>query len=480
MDPHEPTGMMMEIARLLHKPPAELKGFHALEGIQTLIETLCQPQESFSDANDGDERFGKRRLALPSRSQLDHRHVLLFIVFPALSLTVDETDSEFEFWALRILQTLLTGFDGDATGNAEASIACSPSGTRLLRATYPGSILLALASRMDSRSGSVVERTRELAARLLRCCVTALNSGNLDGEEDVSTLESLAHADAEAATRLSWHTRILMETLMHRVRQTRPNPTRSPPAAPSPGPKGDVGATASALADMILLCATQFLRGDDMMDLIHGKRSAEGNLKEIIEYFRDCSRSSLKLRGALLEACTTLLPRLTAREFDVVQQEALPRLLGFVQGVPEGDKEFREPLMVDFLTRVSLTLMDALGKNRDIETVSRQLSSAATTDNDASAMDGEHHTDVDFLATTFHSLTCVSMVLSQMTTHSSEKAKDILLNVAMELAGKLCDNERMVSEVAQLFESCPDKRCKQHVLAVCNTKGGRNTTIESK
>ena len=479
MDPHEPTGMMMEIARLLHKPPAELKGFHALEGIQTLIETLCQPQESFSDAKDSDERFGKRRLALPSRSQLDHRHVLLFIVFPALSLTVDETDSEFEFWALRILQTLLTGFDGDATGDAEASIACSPSGTRLLRATYPGSILLALASRMDSRSGSVVERTRELAARLLRCCVTALNSGNLDGEEDVSTLESLAHADAEAATRLSWHTRILMETLMHRVRQTRPNPTRSPPAAPSPGPKGDVGATASALADMILLCATQFLRGDDMMDLIHGKRSAEGNLKEIIEYFRDCSRSSLKLRGALLEACTTLLPRLTAREFDVVQQEALPRLLGFVQGVPEGDKEFREPLMVDFLTRVSLTLMDALGKNRDIETVSRQLSSAATTDNDASAMDGEHHTDVDFLATTFHSLTCVSMVLSQMTTHSSEKAKDILLNVAMELAGKLCDNESMVSEVAQLFEACPDERCKHHILAVCNTKGRAGTsTIE--
>ena len=49
--------------------------------------------------------------------------------------------------------------------------------------------------------------------RLLRCCVTALNSSNLDREEDVSTLESLAHADAEAATRLTWHTRMLMEIL---------------------------------------------------------------------------------------------------------------------------------------------------------------------------------------------------------------------------------------------------------------------------
>jgi hypothetical protein len=124
--------------------------------------------------------------------------------------------------------------------------------------------------------------------------------------------------------------------------------------------------------------------------------------------------------------------------------------------------------------------MEISGKNRDIETVSRQLASAATRVNEASATDGEHHTDVDFLATAFHNLRCVSVVLSQMTTHSSEKARDILLNVALELAGKLCDNERMVSEVAQLFEACPDERCKQHVLAVCNTKGGRNATIESR
>lgn len=480
MNPREPPRMLMELARLLHKPPAELEGSHALEGLKTLIEALCQPRQALSDANDDGERFGKLRLALPSRSQLDHRHVLLFIVIPALSLTVEETDSEFEFWALRILQTLLTGFDGDETGNAETPIVCLPSGTRLLRATYPGSMLLALASRIDSRSGSVAERTRELAARLLYCCVAALNSSSLDREEDVSTLESLAHADAEAATRLTWHTRMLMETLMRRVREIRPTPTRSPPAAPSLGPEDDVSATASALADVILLCATQFLRGDDIMDLIHGNRSADGILKEIIERVRDCSGSSSELRRALLEACTTLLPRLTAREFDVVLREALPRLLGSVQGAPEGDQGSCGPLVVDFLTRVSLTQMEISGKNRDIETVSRQLASAATRDSDASAMDGEHHTDVDFLATAFHNLRCVSVVLSQMTTHSSEKARDILLNVALELAGKLCDNERMVSEVAQLFEACPDERCKQHVLAVCNTKGGRNATIESR
>ena len=29
MGPHEPPRMLMEIACLLHKPPAELKGFHA-------------------------------------------------------------------------------------------------------------------------------------------------------------------------------------------------------------------------------------------------------------------------------------------------------------------------------------------------------------------------------------------------------------------------------------------------------------------
>jgi hypothetical protein len=480
MNPSEPPRMLMELARLLHKPPAELKGSHALEGLKTLIEALCQPRQALSDANDDGERFGKRRLALPSRSQLDHRHVLLFIVIPALSLTVDETDSEFEFWALRILQTLLTGFDGDKTGNAETPIECSPSGTRLLRATYPGSMLLAMASRIDSRSRSVAERTRELAARLLQCCVAALNSSSLDREEDVSTLESLAHADAEAATRLTWHTRMLMETLMRRVREIRPTPTRSPPAAPSLGPEDDVSATASALADVILLCATQFLRGDDIMDLIHGNRSADGNLKEIIERVRDCSGSSSELRRALLEACTTLLPRLTAREFDVVLQEALPRLLGSVQEAPEGDQGSCGPLVVDFLTRVSLAQMEISGKNRDIETVSRQLASAATRVNEASATDGEHHTDVDFLATAFHNLRCVSVVLSQMTTHSSEKARDILLNVALELAGKLCDNERMVSEVAQLFEACPDERCKQHVLTVCDTKGGRNATIESR
>merc|ERR1712216_337574 len=141
---------------------------------------------------------------------------------------------------------------------------------------------------------------------------------------------------------------------------------------------------------MILLCATQFLRGDDMMDLIHGIRSADGNLKDIIERVRDCSGSSLQLRRALLEACATILPRLTAREFDVVLREALPRLLGFVQGAPEGDQGSCGPLVVDFLTRVALVQMESSGKNRDIETVSRQLASAATRDNDASAINREH------------------------------------------------------------------------------------------
>ena len=200
-------------------------------------------------------------------------------------------------------------------------------------------MLLALASRIDSRSGSVVERTRELAARLLRCCVTALNSSNLDREEDVSTLESLAHADAEAATRLTWHTRMLMEILMRRVREIHPSPTRGVHLQlPLLDPRMTSAQWLRALSDLILLCATQFLSGDDMMDLIHGIRSADGNLKDIMERVRDRSGSSLQLRRALLEACTTILPRLTAREFDVVLQEALRALLGFVQ---ERQKEIR-------------------------------------------------------------------------------------------------------------------------------------------
>ena len=470
---HEPSRMLMELACLLHKPPAELKGFHSLKGLMTLTEALCRPRGVLQDANDNGGLFGHKRLAIPSRAQFDHRHVLLFIVIPALSLTVDETESEFEFWALRILQTLLTGFE-EETG--ETPFLCSPSGTRMLRATYPGGILLALASRVDSRAGVVAERTRELAAQLLQCCVVALNSDALHGDEGVSTLVSLAHADAEAATRLSWHTRMLMETLMFRVRELHPTPTRSPPAGPSVGPGDDVSMAASALADVILLCANNYLRGADMMDMIYEQRGIEGCLKSRIERIRDNSGSSVELRRALLEACTTLLPRITAREFDVVLCDALPRLLRFVQGASqtqEHDASSR-PIVVDFLTRVLLTQMSNSGKSKDIETLSRQLATAATRDGDASATDKEHHADVEFLAASYHNLRCISVALSQITAKSSKKAEDILLNAALELAGKLCDNVGMVSEVAQLFESCPDEKSKQHVSALCNAKHTEN------
>jgi hypothetical protein len=474
LEPHEPPRMLMELAHLLHKPPAELKGFHSLKGLKALTEALCQPQDVLSDATDNGGRFGHRRLVVPSRSQLDHRHVLLFIVIPALSLTVDETDSEFEFWALRILQTLLTGFREEETGDIETPFACSPSGTRLLRASYPGSILLALASRIDSRSGNVAERTRELAARLLRCCVIALNSDNLHGDENLSTLVSLAHADAEAATRLTWHTRMIMEPLMLRVREIHLTPTQSPPSAPSLRPMDDVRMTAAAIADLILLCALQLLRGADVMDLIWGNRGADGHLKERIERIQNCLRSPIQLRGALLEACVTLLPRLTAREFDVVLRDVLPRLLSFIQGAPDGDEGSCKPIVMDFLTRVLLTQMLNSGRSRDMETLSRQLAITATMDGVLSATDGALHTDIEFLAVAFHNLRCISVTLSQMTTNSSTKTGDILLNAALELAGKLCNNVGMVSEVTQLFEACPDEKCKQHVLAVCNAKGAED------
>ena len=130
--------------------------------------------------------------------------------------------------------------------------------------------------------------------------------------------------------------------------------------------------------------------------------------------------------------------------------------------------------MVDFLTRVLLTQMLNSGKSKDIETLSRQLATAAMRDSDASAMDKEHHADVDFLAASYHNLRCISVALSQMTAKSSKKAEDILLNAALELAGKLCDNMGMASEVARLFESCPDEKYTQQVLAVCNAKGAEN------
>lgn len=469
IEEHEPPHMLMELARLLHKPSAELQGFHSLKGLMTLTEALCTPPGVLLNASDNGGPFGHKRLVVPSRAQFDHRHVLLFIVIPALSLTVDETESEFEFWALRILRTLLTGFE-EETGEIETPLSCSPSGTRLLRATYPGSILLALATRVDSRAGTVSERTRELAARLLPCCVVALNSDSLHGEPGFSTLVSLAHADAEAATRLSWHTRMLMETMMFRVRELHPMPTRSPPSG------DDVSTTASALADVILLCANNYLRGADVMDMIHEKRGTESHLKNLIERIRDYSGTPLELRRALLEACTTLLPRITAREFDGILHDALPRLLRFVQGASETpeDGESCGRIVVDFLTRVLLTQMLNSGKSKDIETLSRQLATAAMRDSDASAMDKEHHADVDFLAASYHNLRCISVALSQMTAKSSKKAEDILLNAALELAGKLCDNMGMASEVARLFESCPDEKYTQQVLAVCNAKGAEN------
>ena len=343
LGPDQPPLLLAEIARTFRNPPAELRGARELEGLRRFTTALLRaggsrhPDDAWS--------FGER-LASPRRSQLDPREVLLIIVIPALRDSASEQRSPLlEYEILRILNALLTDTDDDRD-----DVSLSPEGVQLLRATYPGGVLFGLAASVDAGIGSPA-KTRDLASGLLRSCVEALRvTLSTSGRESQSVIMSLAHADAAAATRISWRTRIVMEPLMCEIRKLAPDPHRSVPRGELVGE----GASAAAFSDVLALCASRHLDAVEVMKQLQGHQEPRKELRHRIKCIQNAAESPSLLRCALLEACASTLPGLTAKEFTVVLLGILPRVLSFASGDESMSAIPSQALVMDFLTRVLL------------------------------------------------------------------------------------------------------------------------------
>ena len=542
LEPTHAPFILEVLVRVLRNPPLELRGFNQLAGIKNLTVALfgehAKEEESLGF-------FGHRFLA-PRRSILDPRETLLLVLFPILvaggstspSSNIDEGEvgasgSEGEMCALQILRALLVG--DDASGATDVDPPLSSSGLKLLESTFPGAVLLSLGSYVDSRGADSIgssptdltgcsgssscrgapERTRDLAASLLRSCVRALEISirrrlkNSDDPEFTSLLHSLAVADATAAVRLTWHTRIVMERVMGPARNLHPLPKRTPPTAPKfqdmgfGSPTG-VTSFALALADLMRLCAMRAVSTVDLVDLLRGERTTgvtEGILgSEVlagrIETIENAESPSL-LRAALLMASSLALPTCTMKEFGVVQRELLPKILLLIsRSENSGNSEnttaevlWVNSSVVDFLSRVLLTHISgsksraSTNSDRELEVFSRQLATAAVAGNEKLAFNVETEANVATVAGVFQNLKSLHAALLQVTAletealekKSREKAKDILLNAVLKLVGVLSAIGLQL-EVEKLFDYFPEEQCKKQVLTACQSKTGRRNS----
>jgi hypothetical protein len=413
--------------------------------------------------------------------------------------------SEGEFRALEILYSLFIGRDCDPADTDDPPL--SSSGLKLFKATFPGGLLLALASYVDSRgadrmgfspsrsggpSKAAPDRTRDLATSLLRSCVKALREDHRQSSAAgkgtaSSVLTSLAVADAAAATQLTWHTRLLLEPMMGEARRLHPHPRRTPPAAPRFEDRAGftsaqdgvvVSRLAVAFADLIRLCSTRALSTATVLDQLSrgGERNADADsfwgteyISDGVELIRNAD-SLASLRSALLMASAWTLPACTMKEFGVVLRGFLPGVLAFARArsnksaadndVPTANDVVAQPLVVDFLARVLLTCLSDVEKSREevettIQTLSRQLATAV---NNVAVAEPER------AVLAFHNLKCLAAVLLKVERlHEGSTANDIILSAVLQQVG-LPLLTCMVRETFNFFSKFPDSsQVKQQV-----------------
>lgn len=496
IEPTEPPFMLTLLARVLRKPLSEFGGFNQLLGIRQFAVALFQRKyvHDSSGVRDADpDNFGQR-LTNARRSHLDPREGLLMTVLPVLSNATfcqsndsrreargSGSGSEGEFRALEILYSLLVGHECELA--VLDDLCLSSDGLKLFKATFPGGILLTLASYVDSTRGgdmmgfppsgtgglrkvasmrAAQDRARDLATSLLRSCVKALREAPpfthqrfsvIDGAS--SLLMSLAIADAAAATLLTWHTRLLLEPVMSDVRKLYPEPRRTSPSAPrfeeqgfasANGSCGIVTRLAVVFGDLIRLCSTRAFSSADILNQLRGEGERNYAAGDGIEMLRNADSPS-SLRSALLMACIWTLPGCTMKEFGVVIWEFLPGVLSFVRTrsnnskVPPADVLALAPqIVVDFLTRVLLTCLSNLDARlpvtagreelERIQMLSRQLATAIN----VSEM---RHKALGISASTFY-LKCVAAVLTRVEgMHFLRQTKQIIISTVLDQVGKL-------------------------------------------
>lgn len=508
IEPTEPPFMLTLLARVLRNPPSELGGFNQLLGIRqfavALFQRKCLPNvHDSSGVRDADPGNFGQRLTIARRSHLDPREGLLMTVLPVLSnatfcqsndsrreARAPRSGSEGEFRALEILFSLLVGHECELA--VLDDLPLSSDGLKLFKATFPGGILLMLASYVDSRGGdrmgsppsgsgglrkvasasmrAAQDRARDLATSLLRSCVKALKEAPpftyhrltvINGAS--SLLMSLAIADAAAATQLTWHTRLLLEPVMSEVRKLYPEPRRTSPSPPqfeeqgfasANGSCGIVTRLAVVFGDLIRLCSTRALNSADVLNQLRGEGERNNTTGDGIEMLRNADSPS-SLRSALLMACTWALPGCTMKEFGVVLQDFLPGVLSFVRTrsnnseVPPVDVvALTSPIVVDFLTRVLLTCLSNLDAHlsvtagrEELETIqilSRQLATAINVSEIG-------HEARGVLASTFY-LKCLAAVLMQVEgMHLLRQTKQIIISTVLDQVGKLSTVSRLAA-----------------------------------
>mmetsp|Transcript_8598 Transcript_8598/g.33806 ORF Transcript_8598/g.33806 Transcript_8598/m.33806 type:complete len:831 (-) Transcript_8598:2243-4735(-) len=500
LQPEKPVSILTALSRMFRKSISEssnvsrLMSSHKADGLHRIALWLIQkPRASLVTASS--DIFGYA-LGTPFRAGMDPREALLTNILPALL-----SNSISSWCALQMLYSMLYACDVIKDGDAKLS----SRGIKLMQATFPGGILLALASclessntddRLDSShhlslTRSSHERSRDLAARLLTDCVEEL--AHRHSQLSTPVLHSLAECDDIAQAKASWHVRLLLEPILQKVRGTPSSSTKrenfgscelsSEGSLEAARQHSGVLKLAKALADLIKLNqlrAFETLNFGEMLTGTEPRAPKQDRQKmEIISRKIEILRSSKtvgEFRCALLMACAAKIPYLTAEEMDSLFHGILTELVVHISIWKVKARENSEQIVIDLLSRVLRFKANEMNREvrpvdySEMENLSRHLATKAveTYTKLISTERSKGSTAVKKL-TILRSLQTALRQVVLIKSDYTAKPISILLNACLRLMGELM-LEGLANELMEMFRDFPEHECKQHIMCICSVQ----------
>jgi hypothetical protein len=503
LQPKKPALILTALSRIFRKSTSESSDVsrvipsHKADGLNRIALWLTQTQRA-SLMTASPDIFGSA-LGTPIRAAMDSREALLTTVLPALL-----SSSVSSYHGLEMLYSVLFACDVIKDGDPKLS----QRGMKLLQATFPGGILLALASCLESRNtdarldlspvhhGPSIrnfhERSRDLAASLLRSCVDEL--ADQHSQLSAPVLRSLVDCDEIAPAKASWQVRLLLEPILQKVREN-PSTSTKVKASESHGLSDDglLGATqrhssvlqlAKALADLIKLNQLRVFETQNFQEwLMNGtgakaQKEDRGKMRVIsrkIDILRS-TRTVGEFRSALLVACAATIPYVSAKEMDSLFHGFLAELVVHISIQKERARDNSALMIIDLLSRVlSLKVEEMNGdiirptRDLEIEAVSRHLATTAV--ESYTKLISNKHDKGTAAAKRLRILRSLQAALIQVVSISnripmSPKPISILVNACLRLMGEL-KLEGLGKELVDMFRDFPEHECKQRIMRVC-------------
>mmetsp|Transcript_7760 Transcript_7760/g.34209 ORF Transcript_7760/g.34209 Transcript_7760/m.34209 type:complete len:834 (-) Transcript_7760:2201-4702(-) len=503
LQPERPVSILTALSRMFRKSISEssnvsrLMSSHKADGLHRIALWLIQkPRASLITASS--DIFGYA-LGTPFRAGMDPREALLTNILPALL-----SNSASSWCALKMLYSMLYACDVIKDGDAKLS----SRGIKLLQATFPGGILLALASclessntgdRLDSSyhlslTRSFHERSLDLPARLLRDCVEEL--AHRHSQLSTPVLHSLTECDDIAQAKASWHVRLLLEPILQKVRGNSSSSTKrenlgscelsSEGSLEAARQHSGVLKLAKSLADLIKLNQLRVFETLNFGEMLTGTEprapKQDRQKMEIISRKIEILRSTKtvgEFRCALLMACAAKIPYLTAEEMDSLFHGFLTELVVHISIWKVKARENSEQIVIDLLSRVLRFKANEMNREvrpvdyLEMENLSRHLATKAV-DTYTKLISNERSKGSSTAVKKLRILRSLQTALREVVLIESEKeytAKpiSILLNACLRLMGELM-LEGLANELMEMFRDFPEHECKQRIMCICSVQ----------